>query len=115
MKHVSIETHDAGQVRILKLAGFMDMQEVPKFEEVLRASVAEGHTRLVLDLTDLEYISSAGLGAIIGSIREARRQGGDIKVGGYSASVFDILRTFGFSSVFDCLASREEAVKKFGV
>jgi anti-sigma B factor antagonist len=113
VKHVSIETQSSGQVQVVQLSGFMDMREVPKFEQVLEKLIKSGQPRIVLDLTHLEYISSAGLGAIIGSIREVRRHGGDIKVGGYSASVFDILRTFGFTEVFETLASREEAIRKF--
>ncbi len=113
MKHVEIENHAQGNVQVLDVKGFMDMREVPKFEQALDVLIKGGRCRIVLDLSQLEYISSAGLGAIIGSIREVRRQGGDIKVGGYSAPVFDILKTFGFTEVFETYSSRDEAVHKF--
>ncbi len=61
----------------------------------------------------MTYISSAGLGLIIGYIRELRRKGGDIKIGGMSERVQDILNTFGFSVIFDTFATREEAILKF--
>lgn len=91
----------------------MDMREVPKFEQALEKLITAGKYRIVLDLTNLEYISSAGLGTIIGNIREVRRQGGDIKVGGHSAPVYDILKTFGFTEVFETYATRDEALRKF--
>lgn len=114
MKQVSIQNEQVGTVEVLTLVGFMDMREVPKFEQALDHLIKSGHSRIVLDLSRLDYISSAGLGTIIGSIREVRRQGGDIKVGGYSASVFDILKTFGFTEVFETYSSRKEALQKFG-
>jgi anti-sigma B factor antagonist len=113
MKHVEISTETQGDLRIINVSGFMDMGEVPKFEHVIERLVKEGWVRIVLDLSSLEYVSSAGLGAIIGWIREVRRENGDIKVGGYSALVFEILKTFGFTSVFETYPSREEAISKF--
>lgn len=114
MKSVKISSHSEGNIQILDVDGFMDMREVPKFEQAVDQLIKAGRCRIVLDLADLEYISSAGLGTIIGSIREVRRQGGDIKVGGCSTSVLDILKTFGFTQVFETYASRKEAIQKFG-
>lgn len=114
MKQVTIQSEHVGAVEVLTLTGFMDMREVPKFEQALDQLIKSGRTRIVLDLSRLDYISSAGLGTIIGSIREVRRQGGDIKVGGYSAPVFDILKTFGFTEVFETYNTRKEALQKFG-
>ena len=114
MKHVQIQSERQGAIEIVNVDGFMDMREVPKFEQALDQLIKAGRCRIVLDLSKLEYISSAGLGTIIGSIREVRRQGGDIKVGGYSAPVYDILKTFGFTEVFETYATRKEALQKFG-
>lgn len=113
MKHVELSVQKKGKVQILNVAGFMDMAEVPKFEQALEKIIQEGCSRIVLDLSDLEYVSSAGLGAIIGHIRQVRRNSGDIKVGGYSPLVYNILSTFGFTSVFETYRSPEEAILKF--
>jgi len=113
MKHVDITNHPKGNIHIVNVAGFMDMVEVPKLEQALDALIKEGTIKIVLDLSGLEYVSSAGLGAIIGRIREVRRSGGDIKIGGYSEMVYNILETFGFTQVFETYTSREEATLKF--
>ncbi len=115
MKHVEITNQPKGKIEIVKVAGFMDMAEVPKLEQALDALIKDGMIRIVLDLSGLEYVSSAGLGAIIGRIREVRRLGGDIKIGGYSEMVYNILETFGFTQVFETYTSHEEAIAKFGV
>jgi anti-sigma B factor antagonist len=115
MKHVDILHAANGRIDVVTVSGFMDMAEVPKFEKVLDQLIAQGRYHIALDLSDLTYVSSAGLGAIIGRIREVRRHGGDIKVGGYSGVVFDILKTFGFTEVFETYDSCAEAIKKFEV
>jgi len=115
LKTTQIKSENEGLVQILNITGFMDMREVPKFEQALDQLIKSSRCQIVLDLSGLEYISSAGLGTIIGSIREVRRQGGDIKVGGCSTPVYEILKTFGFTDVFETYPSRKEAVRKFGV
>jgi anti-sigma B factor antagonist len=114
LKQVQIREEAVGAVRVLVVEGFMDMREVPKFDQALDKLIKAGQVKIVLDLSQLEYISSAGLGSIIGNIRRVRTLGGDIKVGGHSATVFEILRTFGFTEVFDTCSTRAEAVKKYG-
>ena len=113
MKNVEITNQPKGEIQIVKVAGFMDMAEVPKLEQALDGLIKDGKIRIVLDLSGLEYVSSAGLGTIIGRIREVRRSGGDIKVGSYSEMVYNILDTFGFTQVFETYTTREEAILKF--
>lgn len=113
MKSLKINVLNEGKIKVIVVSGFMDMSEVPKFEAAIEGLIKSGSLQIVLDLTNLEYISSAGLGEIIGRIREVRRQGGDIKVGGYSDLVYEILETFGFTAVFETFPSREKAMQKF--
>ncbi|MCD4813142.1 STAS domain-containing protein [bacterium] len=110
---VTITQTTKGTVRLVTFNGFLDMTEVGGLEKILDQLIQEGHTKIVLDMTNLDYISSAGLGAIIGRIREVRTRKGDIKVGGCSTRVFDILKVFGFTDVFDVLETASEAMKKF--
>jgi len=109
--HVSVQT--SGTLQIVKIGGFMDMTQVNEFESTLDGLILEGKTRIVLDFTELEYISSAGLGALVGRIREVRKKNGDIKIGGGTHAVMDILKMFGFSEVFSLSPTLGDAVKLF--
>jgi anti-sigma B factor antagonist len=90
------------------------MTQVHEFESVLDKLIQEGKTRIVLDFSELEYISSAGLGALVGRIREVRKTNGDIKIGGGTPAVMEILKMFGFSEVFSLSSTPGEAMKLFG-
>lgn len=100
-------------VCVLTVSGFMDMSSITQFESVMDELLDHGVTRVVLDLSFLEFITSSGLGAIIGRIRRARLQGGDIKVGGCSDRVLEVLKTFGFTDVFQVSPSVEAALAEF--
>lgn len=113
MKQLDITVEQKEDVAVLVAGGMMDIDEVQKFERHLLRLLKDEQIKVVLDLSRLTYISSAGLGLIIGYIRELRRKGGDIKIGGMSERVQDILNTFGFSVIFDTFATREEAILKF--
>jgi anti-sigma B factor antagonist len=111
---IAIEHHSSAGVEIVKVKGFMDLLQVMHFEAYLDQLIQTNCIKIVLDFSELDYISSAGLGAIIGRIRDVRAKSGDIKIGGCSKPVKDILEVFGFSSVFSLTKTPEEAVSKFG-
>jgi anti-sigma B factor antagonist len=113
MKTLRITQDTREGVCVLTVSGFLDMASMPHFESAMDALFDLGVTRLVLDLSFLEFITSAGLGAIVGRIRRARQQGGDIKVGGCSDRVLDVFKTFGFTDVFRVNPSVEAALAEF--
>jgi anti-sigma B factor antagonist len=113
MKSLKLTQDTREGVQVLTVSGFMDMGSVAHFESVLDELLDQGITRIILDLSYLEFITSAGLGAIIGRIRRVRQHEGDIKVGGCSDRVLDVLRTFGFTDVFEVSPSVKDALAKF--
>ncbi len=58
----SIETKNQGPVRVIAIRGYLDAHTAPLFENVVAEELRAGRCRLVVDCTDLDYISSAGLG-----------------------------------------------------
>ncbi len=100
-------------VEILSLGGFMDIREVSRFVQALDALILNGKTKIVLDIGRLTYIPSAGLGAVVGRIRDLRRQGGDIKIGGHTSRVYELLKILGFLSAFDVSETVDAAVHKY--
>lgn len=79
------------------LAGRFDASQQGKAEEFLEAISG---TRIV-DLTDLEYVSSAGLGVLLATQKRLMGSGGGLKLVNASKHIKDILRFSGFDRIFE--------------
>lgn len=79
-------------VRVLAASGRLNMVSAPRLKSLIDASVAEGHPRIVVDLTGVAFIDSSGLGALIGGLKSARQSGGDLRIAGAGEQVVSVLR-----------------------
>jgi anti-sigma B factor antagonist len=77
------------------------------------ASLVEGYTDLVLDLSRLRFVDSSGLGAFISCLRKLNAKGGDLKLAGMSEGVRAVFELVRMHRVFDIHATKEEAVRAF--
>ena len=102
-----------GPARVVRLSGTVDAYSFPKLEQTLHQLLKEGDTCVVLACNGLEYISSAGLGTLIGFARRAREKGGDLRLAGIPPRIFQIIDLLGFSQVLDIYDSCEQALASF--
>lgn len=101
-------------VTVIALSGQLDAHTAPEFERFLEDVVRdEGKRRLVLDFHGLEYISSAGLGVLMGLIEEVRAAGGDMKLAALPEKIFHVLDLLGFPMVFQIFPTVGEAETAF--
>lgn len=113
MSGFTVEMQKQEQVAILRLSGYLDLHTVPKFEEAIQKLVNDGVYNILVNLADLEYISSAGLGVFMGFIEDIREHQGDIKLCNLSPRVFKVFDLLGFPALFEIFEQQEEALAKF--
>jgi len=92
--------------------GRLDARTVSALESALESALSQG-PRLVVDLSDVPYISSGGLRALMTARRRARAQGGDLRLCGLNERVEEIFELIGFAALFPIFESLEEAVESF--
>ncbi len=104
-----------GEVEVskIKIDGYLDSSTFPRLQEYLSSLVAQGQYRLLLDLSDLDYISSAGLGVLMGMLREVRDKGGDLKIVNMSEKIERVFNLLGFSRILRLYSAEERAVDDF--
>jgi anti-anti-sigma factor len=56
----------------------LDNSNAPEMSQMMETSLAEGYKYIIIDMQDMEFLSSAGVGSILGSIEASREVGGDI-------------------------------------
>lgn len=96
-------------------AGWIDQRNAEEFKTALAPhlqSCVAGKDRLVLDLSQLEYISSAGLGVLMLAAKQAKAQGGTLVLSGLQPLVAEIFQISRFTMVFTITLSLREALAK---
>ena len=74
------EDGDDASVAIIRPQGRLTMVSTPELRALLTSTVGDGRTRIVLDLSDTEFIDSSGLGALVAGLRTAQEAGGDLRI-----------------------------------
>jgi len=110
MPDLSIEVRNEGVVTVVLPAGFINAHTVRDFECALEKLVTDRRYLILLNCQNLSYISSAGLGAIMGLIETVRENGGDILLSDLSENVFAIFDTLGFTQLYRVFKREDEAL-----
>lgn len=113
MKDFRIERQTRGNVQLLRLSGSLDMYSFPRLETQLASLFQQGQFSVVLDCRELDYIGSAGLGALIGFAKQAREHGGDVRLLNVPDRIYKIIELLGFTKVLQVHNTEETAVEGF--
>ncbi len=96
-------------LRIVKVSGRMDINSSAAFEKEIQGCLAEVPGAIVIDMTELEYISSAGLRSILVSAKAARTVGSEIRFCGVVGMVDEVFTISGFKKMFKIFDSLIDA------
>ncbi len=113
MKSFYIRSKVVENTTVIYPRGHLDAHNVERFEKEILKSIESNQFNIVINCKDLNYISSAGMGIIMGYLDEIREKGGDIKLSNVNERVFEIFDLVGFTEIYDFLKEEEEAVLKF--
>lgn len=103
----------SGSVTILKTKGFIDTSTATVLEDSIKKAIGQGKNKLIIDLSESDFISSAGWGVFVAYLRKTREAGGDIKLAGMVEKVFKVFKLLEFDSLIDAFPTVEEAVKSY--
>jgi anti-anti-sigma factor len=93
---------------LVALRGRLDMTSAGTLEEKLESAIAGGQRRLAIDLDGLEYLSSAGLRALLVTARRLQQVDGTLALIGLRGPVKDVLELAGLANVFPAFATEAE-------
>jgi anti-anti-sigma factor len=106
---MEITSKDHRGYREIALAGRINLNSVGKLAEAIDGAVAEGQTRIVLDLAGVPAMDSTGLGALVTGCRAARQAGGDLRIVKARAAVRELLERTNVVRVLPLHATAGEA------
>jgi anti-sigma B factor antagonist len=107
------EKKNADGVVIVSVKGFIDTSTSSAFEDVIKKLYSESATKIILDLSNAEFISSAGWGVMIAYLKKMRNGGGDIKLASMNEKVERVFKLMEFDNLIDSFKTLDEALKSY--
>jgi len=105
---------DSGNITLVDISGQITLGEgSAKLRELLRDLLAKGNNRIVLDLGDVSYIDSSGIGELVSGFNSVRNRGGELKLLHLTRKVHDLLLITKLYTVFDIHSDETTAVRSF--
>ena len=113
MREFRIEQESRGNIQLIHLQGSLDMYSFPRLESQLQTLFQQGRYYVMLDCSQLDYIGSAGLGALIGFAKQARDHDGDLKLLRVPERIYKIIELLGFTKVLQVYNAEKTALASF--
>lgn len=113
MKSFYIRSKLVDDIAVIYPKGHLDAHNVERFEKEMVKLISGDVVNIVINCKELNYISSAGMGIIMGYLDEIREKGGDIKLCSVDQRVYEIFDLVGFTEIYDFLGDEDVAVNKF--
>jgi anti-sigma B factor antagonist len=101
-------------ITVIDVSGRITLGEACKeLREVIRGELGKGHRNLLLNLADVTYIDSSGIGELVSAFTAVSNQGGQLKLLHLTKKVHDLLQITKLYTVFDVRDDEAEAVSSF--
>ncbi|MBO0691553.1 MAG: STAS domain-containing protein [Acidimicrobiaceae bacterium] len=97
---------------VLLPKGRLDMVAAPLLREHIAQTVADGNTRLIIDLSETEFLDSSGLAALVSGLKAAREAKGDLRIARPTEQALLVLDLTSMTRVFYPYASVDDAVNE---
>lgn len=118
---LEFKTRQQGEVTILDLSGRISVGEALAFGpgsglilgDVIRDLANKGQTKILLNLREVRYIDSSGIGDLVRSLTSLRRQGGDLKLLSPAPMVLEVLQITRLDKILDIKNDESLAVQSF--
>lgn len=110
---MEIREETSGRVLVLMLSGRLDSNTASELESVLPERVRQ-HSASVVDLSQISYVSSAGLRVLLKGAKAARAVGSSLVLSGLSPAVREVFDISGFSTIFSIEADADSALAAIG-
>ncbi len=99
---------------VLHVSGRIDAETSPSLEKQISKVISKGQYHVAVDLSGVDYISSAGLRVLVSALKKTRRYNrGDVRLAGLSPRLKEAFQLVGFNKLFQIFEDVEDAVGSF--
>jgi len=111
---VKLTTRQVGDVTVVDAVGRITLGEgASTFRDTVRELVASGHKKMLLNLAEVSYIDSSGIGEMVSGFTTVANQGGQLKLLNLTKRVKDLLQITKLYTVFEVFDDEAPAIRSF--
>jgi anti-sigma B factor antagonist len=112
---MTTSNRQVGGVTIVDISGRIELGKgSAALRDLVSDLLSKGHKQILLNLGDVDYIDSTGLGTLVSAFTSVRKQGGELKLLKLTNKVHDLMQITRLYTVFDIMNDEAEGVKSFG-
>ena len=112
---MTTSTRQVGGVTIVDISGRIVLgKESASVRDMIHDLLSKGHKQILLNLGDVHYIDSAGLGSLVSAAASMRKQEGELKLLNLTSKVTNVMQITRLYTVFDIMDDEAVGVKSFG-
>jgi anti-sigma B factor antagonist len=118
MEGIEITESKVGALRhisLLQVKGYIDTMTCSQMLHRITELMQNGTFHMIVDMSTVNYVSSAGWGVFVGEIKNIREHGGDLKIVQMLPEVYDVFRMLEFDRILSSYDSIEEAITDFDI
>ena len=110
---MQISSVQQDQVTIFIIEGKFDATTSKEADAYLQDTINDTHCHLVLDLSQVSYLSSAGVRVMLAAMQDARKAGGDLRLAVPSGNIRKVIEIAGFSKIMKIFDTLDEAAESY--
>ena len=101
------------RVTLIEVSGRIDSSNASELGDMLLGQIDAGRYQLVIDLSSVDYMSSAGLRELVRAVKKVRQYNGDLRIATPSERVSEVLELAGLNAIFQVFPTQVDAVGSF--
>ena len=110
---IEVEQLPQRNIAIVRVAGYLDAHTFEQLEEAMSDLFGKKNYRVIVDLSKVQYISSAGAGVFIGALSEAQEHNGNIVLMNPTPNVREVFDLLGLTQIFHIVQDAKTALAVF--
>lgn len=108
MMELGLEVTTIGSHVVVQVSGEIDISSAPRLREAIVGVLAEGRTQIAVDLREVDFLDSTGLGVLVGGLKRARSAGGELRVISTSPRIAKVFAITGLDGIFQIVEQPED-------
>jgi len=105
---LEVLTREVGSHVVIKLKGEVDIYTAPSLRETIVDALEKGHYKIVVDLDDVDFLDSTGLGVLVGGLKRVKQHEGELGIICTQDKILRIFKITGLTKIFEMYKNVEE-------